>query len=162
MSEYINMENRNWGYAGDKGTWARRNDDGTITVKLAAKGTVSRAYCEELREFCAQYGQDFDAIRCGESITFPAVVETAEEEQVETQTEQTADMDLIDAIRELMTEPANDNAIYSDGVQDWTLDNLYDAVVNEEPDGKKYILDHGDICTLDENGYIAERIYQRK
>lgn len=83
MSEYINMESRNWNYAGDKGTWARRNDDGTITVKLAAKGTVSRAYCEELREFCAQYGQDFDSIRCGESITFPAVVEAAEEKQGE-------------------------------------------------------------------------------
>lgn len=71
MSEYINMASRNWSYAGDKGTWVRRNDDGTYTVKKALRGIMTDAYTAELREFCAQYGQDFDAIRCGESITFP-------------------------------------------------------------------------------------------
>ena len=75
---FINFSSRDWGYRGDKGTWVRQNDDGTYTLKVAARGTLSRGYTEELREFCAKYGQDFDAIRCGESITF-APVEAAQE-----------------------------------------------------------------------------------
>lgn len=86
MSEYINMASRNWNWNGDKGTWVRRNDDNTVTVKKAARGLISDAYTAELREFCAQYGQDFDAIRCGESVTFSTITETAEEKKEENQT----------------------------------------------------------------------------
>ena len=81
MSDYIKFTSRDWGYAGDKQTWARQNDDLTITVKKAARGTISSKYAEELRAFCEKYGQDFDAIRFGESLTFAAVTkeETAQE-----------------------------------------------------------------------------------
>lgn len=78
MSDFIKFSSRNWGYAGDKQTWAKANDDNTITIKKAARGIISSEYTEELRAFCAKYGQDFDAIRCGESLTFFAV-ELAEE-----------------------------------------------------------------------------------
>ena len=78
MSDFIKFSSRNWGYAGDKQTWAKHNDDNTITVKKGSRSIISSEYTEELRAICAKYGQDFDAIRFGESLTFPAV-ELAEE-----------------------------------------------------------------------------------
>lgn len=88
MSDFIKFSSRNWGYAGDKQTWAKTNDDNTITVKKAARGIISSEYTEELRAFCTKYGQDFDAIRFGESLTFPAVelAEEAEEGKMEQDT----------------------------------------------------------------------------
>lgn len=74
MSDFIQFTSKNWGYTGDKYTWARQNDDSTITIKKAARGTISTEYAEELRAFCKKYGQDFDAIRFGESLTFADIV----------------------------------------------------------------------------------------
>ena len=69
-SGYICFKSRNWGYRGDRGTWARLNKDGSITLKISANGLLSDAYTNELRDFCAQHGQDFDSIGFGNSITF--------------------------------------------------------------------------------------------
>ena len=66
---FVTFSSRNWGYAGDKGTWAKLEND-KITVKKAARGTISRAYEAELCNFCTQFGQNFDAIPCGSAITF--------------------------------------------------------------------------------------------
>ena len=68
-ARYLDFKSRNWGYAGDKKTWVKDNGDGTITVKRAAKGTISKPYLEELKTFCAQYGYDFSQLKSGESIT---------------------------------------------------------------------------------------------
>lgn len=65
---YVNFKNKNWNYAGDKGTWAR-TEGKTVTIKKAARGLISDAYTSELREYCAQYGIDFDSIRCGDTLT---------------------------------------------------------------------------------------------
>lgn len=70
-SGFIHFGTRDWSYNGDKGTWARLNADNTITVKRAARGIISSKYTKELRAFCEAHGQDFDAIRSGESVTFP-------------------------------------------------------------------------------------------
>lgn len=68
-ARYLDFKNRNWNYAGDKKTWVKDNGDGTITVKRAAKGTISEPYLEELKTFCTQYGYDFSQLKSGESIT---------------------------------------------------------------------------------------------
>lgn len=68
---YIMFGTRNFRYAGDKMTWARIEGD-KITVKKAARGIISRAYESELRQFCEQLGQNFDAIPFGEKLTFTA------------------------------------------------------------------------------------------
>jgi hypothetical protein len=69
--EYVKFNNKNWGYAGDKGTWAAFGKDvggKTLTVKRANKGLVSEAYEQELTEFCAPYGIDFGNVRCGQTV----------------------------------------------------------------------------------------------
>jgi hypothetical protein len=71
---YVSFQNRNWSYKGDKGTFAKvlRNKDGeitSITVKVAAKGTISSEYAAELSEFCDQIDLDFASISCGKSKT---------------------------------------------------------------------------------------------
>lgn len=65
---FVNFKNRNWGFRGDKGTWAKF-DGKNLTVCRAAKGVISSSYTDELREFCSQYGIDFDDVRCGEKVT---------------------------------------------------------------------------------------------
>jgi hypothetical protein len=62
---YVHFENRNFGYAGDRGTWARVNDDGSVTIKRAAKGLISSAYEEEISAFAEDCGINWDAIGCG-------------------------------------------------------------------------------------------------
>ena len=69
-SGFITFKSRDFGFAGDKGTWARF-DDGTrqLTINRAAKGGMSSAYTDEMREFAAQYGVDFDDMKTGERRT---------------------------------------------------------------------------------------------
>lgn len=67
-SGYVDFANRSFRYQGDRGTWARIKD-GKLTVKIAGKGTISSAYTDEMRLFCSDYGIDFDAMRCGDTIT---------------------------------------------------------------------------------------------
>ncbi len=66
---YVEFEKRNWGYKGDRGTWARVNDNNTLTIKIAANGTISSKYIDELGVFCHQFDIDFDKMGCGDSIT---------------------------------------------------------------------------------------------
>ena len=68
-SGYVKFESRNWSYRGDKGTWARVNNNGSITVKRASYGIISGAYIEELRAFCGSVGINFDTIPSGGSTT---------------------------------------------------------------------------------------------
>ena len=72
MAEFINITGKDWGFRGDKGTWVRQEDDGSITIQRAAKGTMSRTYTEEMQKFCASHGVDFDSIHPGDRITIPA------------------------------------------------------------------------------------------
>lgn len=65
---FVVFTNRNWSYAGDKGTWAMIKN-GTLTVKCAAKGIVSSAFTEEMTDFCKGYGIDFKGMYCGQQIT---------------------------------------------------------------------------------------------
>ena len=65
-SGFVNMDSRDWGYVGDKGTWAKLVD-GKATVKRAAKGTVSSAYEAEMAEFCENHGIGWDKVGCGET-----------------------------------------------------------------------------------------------
>lgn len=70
---YVNFKNRDFGYKGDKGTWAMidgSNVDGyTLTVKKADKGIISSAYASEISEYAEQNGIDFAALKCGEKAT---------------------------------------------------------------------------------------------
>lgn len=134
-TNFINFSSRDWGYRGDKGTWVRQNDDGTYTLKVAARGTLSRGYTEELREFCAKYGQDFDSIRCGESITF-APVEAAQE-KVEKKGRKSMTMTVTAAqISALAAANCEENLYtWNDGAESWTLDNLAEALGDEALEG---------------------------
>ena len=69
MAEYIDFKHRDWGYRGDKQTWARREDDGSITVQRSPKGIISEAYTQEMKEFCAKYGFDFSSLKPGDKVT---------------------------------------------------------------------------------------------
>jgi len=69
-SGFVNLKNRNWSYAGDKGTYAKvdTDKDGNqikLTVKRANKGIISSAYETEMREFCEPYGINFADLSCG-------------------------------------------------------------------------------------------------
>ena len=66
---FVSFQHRDFSKRGDKGTWARLEEDGSITLQKAARGLISDAYEAELREFCASFGADFDAIRCGERVS---------------------------------------------------------------------------------------------
>lgn len=68
IMEYVKFENKNWGYAGDKGTWAAFSGK-TLKVKRAAKGIISSALEAEMQEFCSQYGIDFSAVKCGQTVS---------------------------------------------------------------------------------------------
>jgi len=65
---FVKFDNRNWGYAGDRGTWVKE-DNNKVIINKAAKGTISSAYAEELRAYCAAVGVDFDGMRCGDRVT---------------------------------------------------------------------------------------------
>lgn len=69
---FIIFAARNWGYRGDRGTWARVEADGSITVQRAQRGIVSAPYTAELEKFCAAYGKDFGAMHSGQRINFAA------------------------------------------------------------------------------------------
>lgn len=68
-SGYVQFKSRNWSYRGDKGTWARVNKDGSVTVKRASYGIISGDYTEELRSYCESVGINFDTIPSGGSTT---------------------------------------------------------------------------------------------
>lgn len=69
---FVVFASRNWARRGDRGTWARVEENGTITVQLASNGIISSAFIEEMEAFCAAYGQDFSAMGRGERINFVA------------------------------------------------------------------------------------------
>lgn len=65
---YVKFVARDWGYAGDRGSWAYIDAVGgvvMITVKRADKGIISRKYEAELSQFCREHGIDWNAIPCG-------------------------------------------------------------------------------------------------
>lgn len=66
--KFIEFKNKNWGYAGDKKTWAAIDKDGNFVIQRAAKGIISGAFESEMREFCADKGVDWDAINCGQRV----------------------------------------------------------------------------------------------
>lgn len=73
-SGYVNINGRNWSYAGDKGAWARvdTDEDGNqvkLTVKRAGKGIMSDAYESAMREFCKPYGINFADLACGATVS---------------------------------------------------------------------------------------------
>ena len=65
---FIIFKNRNFRFNGDRSSWARLNDDGTITVCMG-KGVMTDEYMEELSDFCAAYGGDFRDLHIGCRIT---------------------------------------------------------------------------------------------
>lgn len=69
-ANFINFKSRNFSHRGDRGTWARIEEDGSITFQMAARGTLSWDYIDELREFLAGHGVDFDSIHPGERVSF--------------------------------------------------------------------------------------------
>ncbi len=80
---FVNFDKKDWGFAGDKGTWVKVSvKDGieTLTVKRAAKGTISREFEAEVQEFCEPFGIDFYAVGCGCTVSVEVVEEEKEEE----------------------------------------------------------------------------------
>jgi len=70
MNNYIKFNNRNWSYAGDKGSWVSQDEkNNTITINKARRGIISDAYISELNEYLDQYGVDFSSMSCGERKT---------------------------------------------------------------------------------------------
>lgn len=65
---FVIFENRDFGFRGDKGTWAKINGK-KITVCKASSGTISREYETEISDFCEKLGLDFSAIRFGDRVT---------------------------------------------------------------------------------------------
>lgn len=61
---FIIFKNRNYRFNGDRNSWARLNDDGTITVCMG-KGIMSDEYMEELSEFCSSHGGSFKDLHTG-------------------------------------------------------------------------------------------------
>jgi hypothetical protein len=62
---YVNFKNRNWSFAGDKGTWAKIEGD-ELTVCRARRGTVSSDYNAEIDAFCESFGLDWSRVSCGQ------------------------------------------------------------------------------------------------
>jgi hypothetical protein len=61
---FVEFKNRSFGFTGDRGSWAKV-ERGQIVVCRAAKGIISGAYEQELRDFCSDNGIDWDGIRPG-------------------------------------------------------------------------------------------------
>ena len=68
---FVIFKSRNWGYRGDRGTWVKIENT-KVTVKYAAKGTVSSAYTEEIDLLLDGLGADFHLceVSCGEDKSF--------------------------------------------------------------------------------------------
>jgi len=62
---FITFKSKNWGYKGDKGTWARVKGN-QLTINRAAAGIMSSAYTQEITDFCEQFGINFGEIKPGE------------------------------------------------------------------------------------------------
>lgn len=87
---FFQFDNRDWNYPGDKGTWARMEKNGTITVQIAKHGAISEKYDAELDAFLAHHGQaDVNSFHRGDRINFTTVTEEPEEETVEEAVEET-------------------------------------------------------------------------
>ena len=67
-SGYVNFNNKDWGFAGDKKTWAKL-ENGKATVKRASKGIISSAFDSEMESFCSDYGIDWASVGCGQTVT---------------------------------------------------------------------------------------------
>ena len=68
---FVFFGSKNWNYAGDKGTWIRKNNDGSFTLQRAAKGIMSDVYTQAIDDFCKDFGVDFRyGVKAGERITF--------------------------------------------------------------------------------------------
>lgn len=67
---YIKFKHRNFSHRGDKSTWVRYDEKThKLTVNVANKGIVSRAYADELEDFCKQFGINFKDLHSGERVT---------------------------------------------------------------------------------------------
>jgi hypothetical protein len=73
--EYINFESKNHRFAGDGNTWARKSDNGEITLQIANKGLMSEGFAEELTAFIYSHilvsGKPFTSygtLKCGERV----------------------------------------------------------------------------------------------
>lgn len=67
---WVQFENRQRGYKGDTGSWARvvKEENATVLkIKRAQSGIVSSGYEQELREFGLEYGIDFESLRPGQT-----------------------------------------------------------------------------------------------
>lgn len=65
-SGFVQFHSREFGWRGDKGTWARYDASSRqLTICRAAQGLMSEAYEAEMRKFAAAYGIDFAAMSCG-------------------------------------------------------------------------------------------------
>ena len=71
-SNFVEFPSRDMRNRGARGTWVRVNDNGTVDVQLAAKGTIGSGYLSDLKAFCDALGagEQFSSIRCGDRITF--------------------------------------------------------------------------------------------
>lgn len=64
--DFVKFANRDWGYRGDKGTWAAIDTDkNEFVVQRAARGIISDDYNAEIADWCAERGINWDAIPCG-------------------------------------------------------------------------------------------------
>ena len=69
---FIKFGKKNWSYKGDKGTWARFNEEtNEITINLAGRGIISSEYMNELTDFATAIGakDEFDKMVSGDRIT---------------------------------------------------------------------------------------------
>lgn len=55
-----------------------------------------------------------------------------------------------------------EDTIYSDGANDWTLDNLIDYCKQNDTDPNDYVIQDGEIWTIDEDGYLGKRVLEIK
>ena len=71
---FVRFEHRDMGWRGNKHTWARYNaETRELTLNLSQNGGINSEFLDELREFCAAYGIDYNSMRRGdrETITLP-------------------------------------------------------------------------------------------
>ena len=65
---FVRFSKRNFGYAGDKASYAKV-ENGKLIVARAKKGMMSSDYEDEIREFCESYGIDWDSVGCGDRVS---------------------------------------------------------------------------------------------
>jgi len=69
---FVNFQSKNWGFAGDKGTWARvdkKDNRIIIIINKAMRGMISEAYTNEISDFCENFDVNFNDISSGQKIT---------------------------------------------------------------------------------------------